>query len=312
MTTAMLLGAGQGGRLAPLTSFLPKPLVPVGLRPLLDRHLDALAALGVDSVAINASHLADRIDEHLRKRGRRAPRVELLREATPLDTGGGLLGARSMLEGQECFLVINADVLHGVALDDVLAFHRRSGAGATLVVRRAGRGEEEGYLTFDDRGGLAAVGGDRGGASWTFTGIHVLTPRVFDYLSSPGSLGAAYEGLLRDGVAVASYDGSDALWFDIGTPASYLAANRACARTEGSPQSGPAEYRRRDPVLVADSAEIGTGCTIGPNAVIGERASIGPDAQVSDSVVWPDTSVPAKTALDHCIVHPGGTLAVPR
>lgn len=226
VTAAMLLAAGGGTRLRPFTATRPKALMPVGGRPLLDRHLDALEMLGGDLAAINVSHLGDQIEDHLAAR-RRPPRVEIVREEAPQGTGGGLLGARALLEGGRRFLTINADIFHAIDLSEVLEAHDRAEADATLVVRRATPGEPQDALAIGGGGTVNGLG-EAGGAAvgWRFTGIHVLTPAVFDHLRSPGSLATGYEGLLAGGAKVMAHDAGETTWFDIGTPADYSAAKR--------------------------------------------------------------------------------------
>jgi mannose-1-phosphate guanylyltransferase len=311
MTAAMLMAAGYGNRLRPLTSVLPKPLVPVGLQALLDRHLDVLSDAGIGDVAINASHLADRIESHLALRSAATPAIHLLRERKPLGIGGGLLGARRILEGSDRFLVVNADVFHGIDLRGVLAAHERRDADAMLVVRRARAGEPADELSIR---GDAVVTGVPGTASadqrWRFTGIHVLTPAVFDFLSAPGDIVTAYRDLLRRDRKVVAYDCGDAAWFDVGSPASYLEANLAEARRSTVTPSAGAQWRLEGASLIAPSAKVGPGCVIGPATVIGPGATVGRGARLSNSVVWPAVEVAPGEVLERAIAYPGGTLVV--
>ena len=307
----MILGAGYGKRLRPLTELRPKPLVPVGLKPILEWHLDALLALGVDSVALNASHHADQIEGHVGGRAQRSPRVEVIREETPLGTGGGLLGARRLLGREAHFLVINADIFHTIDLGDAVEAHDRAEADATLVVRRVGPDEPQDELTIDANGRVTGISGMGGTATgWRFTGVHVLSPKVFDYLSAPGPLLTGYQGLLADGAKVLAHDCGDALWFDVGTPAEYLTANGAATQMASSRQPVFPGVEIIEPTLTGSSTEIGTGCVIGPWAVIGEHAAIGDGSTLSDCVVWPDVSISPGSVLQGCVAYPGGTLAV--
>lgn len=311
MTAAMLLGAGYGTRLRPLTEFQPKPLVPIGNRPLLAWHLDALDALGIQSVALNVSHLTEQVESYVAERKEGLPRVELIREDTPLGSGGGLLGAHRFLASESCFLVINADIFHAIDLENVLEAHDRTKADATLVVRRAGPKEPHDDIAID-RDGSVTGGSEREGATtgWRFVGIHALTPAVFEHLSTPGSLLAGYEGLLANGAKIMSYDCGKSTWFDIGTPANYLKASYAAIAA--GPQSPPSldGVEVIEPVLVHQSAEIAAGCSIGPLTAIGKGVSIGSGSQLSRSVAWPEVSVPPDSVLRGCIAHPGGILAV--
>src|SRR5262245_49395069 len=106
---AMILAAGRGERLRPLTERLPKPLVEAGGKPLIDWHLQRLAAAGIREAVVNVSHLADQIVAHLGDGGRHGMRIAFSREAEPLETAGGIANARALL-GAEPFLLVNSDI----------------------------------------------------------------------------------------------------------------------------------------------------------------------------------------------------------
>ena len=143
MRTALLLAAGYGTRLRPLTTHLPKALVPVADRPLLDYHFEALAQAGVRNVILNASHLPNHLAEDVRGPAGSNLEVVLSVESKPLGTGGGLTRVRGQLEHESAFLVINADTFHSVDLRRVVRHHVSSGADATLVLKAA-RGSAKG------------------------------------------------------------------------------------------------------------------------------------------------------------------------
>ena len=297
MNAAMLLGAGLGMRLRPLTNLRPKPLVPVGERPLLDWHLEALEALGVESATINVSHLGEQIERHARSRPEGRLSLRVIREAAPTGTGGGLLSARELLEGEDNFLVVNADIFHAIDLGKAIDAHREEEADATLVLRRAGPGEPRDDLSIDGDGLVTGIGpGGRASREWRFTGIHVLGGSVFGHLNAPGSLADAYGGLLASGARVLAHDCGDASWFDVGTPLGYLEANLAAIS--------------RSPSVVAESARLGPGCEVGPRVVIGAEARIGAGSRISEAVVWPGATVSPGATVRRAIVYPGGVMAV--
>ncbi len=296
-SAAMLLGAGYGTRLRPLTGLVPKPLVPVGLRPLLDRHISLLSSLGVTRAALNASHLADQLVAHVASSSPENVEIDVLVEERPLGIGGGLLGARRLLEREDRFLVLNTDVFHTIDLDSVMRSHDGRGADATLVVRRADAGEPADELTVDGDGVVTGVPGMGMPASgWKFAGIHVLTPGIFEYLDPAGAIFPAYRRLLAHGARVVAHVCEDVTWVDVGTPAGYLEANRMTAGSGA---------------LVAPSAKVGRGCVVGPGTVIGEGARIGAGARLTEAVVWPRTAVPPGAVLERAVAYPGGILRVP-
>ena len=146
---AFLLSAGLGTRLRPLTDRVPKCLVEVGGRPLLDRWLDALAAVGVDEVVVNTHHLADAVEEHVRGRVSSAPLVHLRHEPVLLGSAGTLVANRDFVEGEEMFLVLNCDNLTDFDLGLLVRAHRAGGAAATLAVFRAPDPTQCGVLELD-------------------------------------------------------------------------------------------------------------------------------------------------------------------
>lgn len=316
--SALLLAAGYGTRLRPLTTHLPKALVPVADRPLLDYHFEALAQARVRKVILNASHLAQHLAAWVRSAAGYGLEVVLsLERPEPLGTGGGLRRVRDLLEHEPAFLVINADSFHSVDLRRVVRHHARSGADATLVLRAAAGGAMADPISVDARGAVTAVPGMPGAAAprrWEFTGIHVLTPAILPFLPERGSIFAGYRGLLANSAHVGCFDASDAAWIDIGTPADYLAANLVAIQDEGTKSWAAAEVhpraRLRSPLLLGSGAQVEADCTLGPSAVIGHDAVISEECQVTHSVVWASVRLPPKRVLDHCIAHPSGTVHV--
>lgn len=314
--TAFLLAAGYGTRLRPLTTHLPKALVPVADRPLLDHHFEALAQAGVRKVILNASHLADHLAAYADSAGR-GLEVVLSVEPKPLGTGGGLRRVRGLLEHESAFLVINADSFHSLDLRRVVRDHVHSGADATLVLKATGGGETGDPIRVDARGAVTAVPGMPGAGvcrRWKFTGVHVLSPAILPFLPERGSIFAGYRGLLANSDCVRCFDASDAAWIDIGTPADYLAANLAAIRNAGTTSWAAAEVhpsaRLRSPLLLGSGAHVGARSSLGPSAVIGHRAVISEECRVAHSVVWASVRLPPATVLDHCIAHPSGIVHV--
>ena len=142
---AVLLAAGLGKRLRPITANTPKCLVEVGGRTLLDIWLDALAKAGVDDVLVNTHHLADQVGAHVRSRTT-APAVRLSHEPQLLGSAGTLLTNRDFLAGEDMFLVINADNLTDFDIGVLVDAHRASEAIATLTVFRSARPTECGIV----------------------------------------------------------------------------------------------------------------------------------------------------------------------
>ena len=217
---AMVLAAGLGVRLRPLTETRPKPLLEVDGRPLIDHVLDRLAAGGVRSVAVNAFYLADQLDQHLA--GRREPAITLVREPELLGIGGGLRNALPHL-GKEGFLAANSDTLWldgPVPVFERLAqiWDERTMDALLLMVPAAKAAQEEGLGDFFlDPAGRASIREHGQVAPYYYAGLQVMHPRLFE--SAPAGrfhMAPLWERALEAGRLWGMVH--DGPWFHVNTP----------------------------------------------------------------------------------------------
>ena len=230
---AMVLAAGLGTRLRPLTNDRPKALVEVGGETLLEITLRRLASFGIQEVIVNVHHFADMVAEYLRKNENFGLRIEISREDDVLlDTGGGLKKAAwFFLQGggaaHEPFVLHNVDVISKVDLGRMLRFHREHNALATLAVqhRKTSR-----YLLFDEQ---ARLSGRQTGAiqaemvrpaqrtsALAFSGIHIISPELLNMISEQGvfSIITTYLRLAGEGSRILGFDAGEYYWRDLGKP----------------------------------------------------------------------------------------------
>ena len=217
--TAMVLAAGLGTRLRPVTDHLPKPLIEVAGQTLLDHAIDRLAAAGVERVVVNLHYKSEMIAAQLARRSR--PRIELSREETLLETGGGVKRALPLLG--DFFFVVNGDILWLDGLTPTLrrladAFKPKK-MDAVLLLQRTvtaigyeGRGDY-----FLDPAGIPRRRGEREIAPYIFAGIQILHRRMFDGVDDTVfSLKRLYDRAEDAGrLAAIVHDGE---WFHVGTP----------------------------------------------------------------------------------------------
>lgn len=233
----MILAAGHGTRLAPVTDHLPKPLLPVPGGTVLDRAVAAVVAAGVAQIAVNTHHLGDRVAAHLAARDD-ADRFTICHEPEILGTGGALDGAREFLAGADRFLLHNGDVLSDVDLGPLLAEHRRTGALATLVLVDW---PAVNSVETDADGAVLNLAGkpfaSRGGKMLTYAGIGAFDRALLDDIG-PG-FSSLVDPLAR---AIAANPGSvrahvptDPGWSDLGTLARWLDACPTDAELEAGP-----------------------------------------------------------------------------
>jgi NDP-sugar pyrophosphorylase family protein len=226
---AMILAAGLGTRLRPLTDDRPKALVEINGRSFLELALARLRRFGVTEVIVNVHHFADKVVDYLHEHDSFGMRVEISREETLLDTGGGLKKAAwFFLEDgdDEPFLVHNVDVLSSIDLERMVQSHHERQALVTLAVQ--GRDTSR-YLLFDDRLQLRnpKTSPDQDGASQPaaqflplgFCGIHVLSPRIFRLMPEESifSIIPAYLRLAAQGERVMGFRADEYYWRDLGT-----------------------------------------------------------------------------------------------
>jgi N-acetyl-alpha-D-muramate 1-phosphate uridylyltransferase len=225
--TAMVLAAGLGTRLRPISDTVPKPLVEIGGQTLLDHAIDRLALVGVERVVVNAHYKADMVAAQLARRSR--PRIELSREAELLDTGGGVKQSLPLLG--EWFFVVNADVLwldsRDYALARLAAAFDPERMDAVLLLQRTvtAVGYDGNGDYFLDPLGTPRRRGEREIAPFLFSGLQLLHRRLFDGIAEPRfSLNRVYDR--ADGAGRLHAIVHDGEWFHVGTPEG-LAATRA-------------------------------------------------------------------------------------
>jgi mannose-1-phosphate guanylyltransferase len=224
---AMVLAAGLGTRLRPLTADKPKALVEVGGRTPLEITLTRLKEFGIREVIVNAHHFADKIAEYLRTNQNFGMHVEVSQEEVLLDTGGGLKKAGwFFLNQQEPFLLHNVDVISTVDFTRVLQAHKTRNALATLAVQER---DSSRLLLFDSelrlcgrRAGRDAppeiVRASENLTGLAFTGIHVISPQFLSMMTEDGvfSIIDVYLRLARSGQTVQGFRADEFYWRDLG------------------------------------------------------------------------------------------------
>lgn len=219
---AMILAAGKGERMRPLTLTTPKPLIPVAGVPLIEYHLGALARAGFTEVVINHAWLGEKIEAHVGNGERFGLQVTYSRETQPLETGGGIFQALKYL-GDEPFVVVNGDIWTDY---DFAALRRPLAGLAHLVLVPNPEHHPEGdFLLQDGQVQVPSTSVD----TLTYSGIAVLHPQLFaDSAAGAFKLAPLLRFAMRDGdVSGEQFDGH---WIDVGTPERLAATETLLAR----------------------------------------------------------------------------------
>jgi NDP-sugar pyrophosphorylase family protein len=307
----MLLTAGFGLRMLPLTRRLPKAALPVLGRPIALQILEQLAQIGIERVVLNLHHLPLRLRRLVEEaKGARLPEIFFTEEEKILGTAGGIGNAAHLLRGEGPILVRNSDFLADIDIPTLLERHRRSGMEATLVLAR----QRPGYSTveIDKEGRITAIPGRRGTDSgYLFTGCHIIEESVLERIPAEVSsdiVRDVYQDLSAKGV-LGSYI-HEGFWWEFGTPDLLLDGSQALIELDEGQRARIAccdPVRRLDSTIAAVGRDVKCHETAQLRAwvALGASSSIGESASVEESILMPGAVVGDGCRLKRAILAPG-------
>jgi NDP-sugar pyrophosphorylase family protein len=316
---AMVLAAGLGERMLPLSLTVPKPALPVLGRPLILEILRRLARYGVTSVAVNLHHLPRRLERVLQEApGLGVRRLHLSHEEKILGTAGGLRHAGRFLRGDGTILVRNSDFLSDVDILKAAMTHRSAGSLATLVLAPA----RPGYTVIDTgaAGRVLSIGGEpaadpakianRG----MFTGLHFIEEEVLDLIPGHGAsdiVRDVYRPLAAEGRLGSFFHGGH--WFDFGSPMDFLDASLGLLELAPEARAqllvtDPVRTIGRATVALGPGADLHGGVELRGRSVIGLAAMVGEGSAIEDSVILEEAWVGPGCHLRRVVVGPGTEL----
>ncbi|MEO8378420.1 MAG: sugar phosphate nucleotidyltransferase [Acidobacteriota bacterium] len=293
----MILAAGFGTRLRPVTYTLPKPMVPLCNRPLVAWAVESFLAADVRELVINLHHLPEPIERYLRAQYTAQAELHFSFEEQILGTGGAIRRVRSLLEHDEAFFLVNGDT---VQFPRWSALREALGDNLAALTLRHPPTHDRFTPVYLDGGQVTGFGSGRGDALM-FAGSHFIHSRIFRHLPEEEEFGIVdrvYQPLLAAGTeTLGGVIDEEPLWFDIGTPQRYLSASQAMleamVRGELTPPDG--SHVEGDS-LVHHSARGASS-----RSILGERTVL--HGEVRDSIVWDDCTIDG--TLDRCIVAHG-------
>jgi mannose-1-phosphate guanylyltransferase len=319
---ALILAGGEGTRLRPLTSTIPKPVVPLVDRPFISYMIEWLRGHGVDDVILSCGVMADGVRSVLGDGAALGVRLRYLEEPTPLGTGGALKFAEHMLDRR--FLMLNGDVLTDIDLTAQLSQHEQTGARGTLaliavddpsaygLVRRNADHSVSEFVEKPDP--------DQIDTNLVSAGAYVLEREVLEGVGPAGTnisiereVFPALVGNGLFGYAATGY------WLDIGTPERYLqatfdilegnveteAGRRVADAGSALVEEATVDGRPVAPVVVGPGSTVGRGAVVGGRTVLGSGVTIGEDAHIERSVLLDGCKVGAGSHVSYSIVASG-------
>lgn len=323
---AVILSGGQGTRLRPLTSTMPKPAVPMVNKPMLWYQIDWLRGHGVTDIVMSMGYKADGLRAAIDGAGHEGISITWVEEPEPLGTAGAIKFAEEHLEDR--FIVLNGDTLTDFDLSAEIAQHATTGARATLALVPVEDATAYGVVLTDADKRVEAFlekpsAEEAPPDPRINAGAYVLERDVIEAI--PGGVNQSFEndvfpGLVGNGIY--AYD-ADGYWLDLGTPERYVQATRDLV--DGTVHSYLEELRDADgnvihesvdldgveltaPVVIGAGATFGSGSRVGPYSVIGDRVEIGADSSVENSVVMEESRLATGANVTDAIVGPSVSL----
>ena len=322
---ALILAGGEGTRLRPMTSTMPKPVIPLVGRPFIGYMIEWLRGHGVDDVIMSCGFMAEGVRAVLGDGERHGVRLRYVEEPKPLGTGGALKFAEDLLD--ERFYMLNGDVLTDMNLTAQLAQHERTGARATLALIAVEDPSAYGLVRLDGdqavteflekpSAGEEPAAGD-GGLDLINAGAYILERSVLDVIAPAGTNSSiereVFPVLVGEGLY--GYE-SEGYWLDVGTPDRYLQGTfdilEGIVRTEIGERLGDAQRALADgahvegrvvpPALVGPGCRIAAGAIVGGRTVLGAGVEVGEGAHIETSVVLDGSRIGARTTIRASIV----------
>ncbi len=281
---AMILAAGLGTRLRPLTQRRPKALVPVANVPVIDRVIQYLRRQGTHEIIANAHHHHKLMTRHL-DRGQGIP-VEIRVEPKILGTGGGIKNTEDFW-GPQSFVVINGDILTDIDLTPALARHRERGDLVTLILHRR---RPFNQIQIDEHFNVKDIAGQNRPGRLAFTGIHIIRPELLEYIPQGrfSNIIDCYKALIAQGKPVRAYVSGGHYWRDIGSTRSYFLANKEALGDKA--------------FLVAAGCRIHDSARLRGWAVMDKGSRIEEGAEVERSVLWEGVRVKREVRVVDSVV----------
>ena len=305
---AMILAAGIGSRLRPLSTIRPKPLFPIYATPLLGMLITQLRETGVKDIVVNSHHLNGHMVSYLEKNTPSELTITHSYEPDLLGTAGALKKVEDSWNDSP-FIVTNGDIIHTIDLKAAYRHHIESGNLATLVLHDYPRYNQ---VEIDDRGTILGIREQRvqkSSAAITrkvaFTGIHIISPQLLEAIPSHRYVDIIpiYLQLIARGEKVCGYQVNNHYWLDIGTPHDYH-------RIHQDIQNSKNTFHDAFALTLAekDSLTMETGTILDGYTALGNSVTIGKNCTIKNSILWDEVKINDELTIEGCIIGDGVTV----
>ena len=317
---ALFLAGGMGTRLQPLTDKLPKPMVPIMNKPLLERTMLNLKKCGISEVVISTCYHPEYIKDYFENGTKLNLKIHYIVEDTPMGTGGAIKKAEAYFK--EPFVVFNSDILSDIDLKKMMDFHKSKHVLATIAVTEVKDPSMYGVIEYDTNGyALSFKEKPKLGQTLSKSinaGIYIFEPEIFKEIAGNRAVSIEKEifpKLLEEAKKIGVYK-SHCYWMDIGTIKKYIQAHKdiiagKCKLVDchfnkenislGKNVKIHPEAKIIGPAYIGDNVTIAANVTI-KNSVIGNNVSIAEESYITGSVLWKDVSIGKNVTLANSIV----------
>ena len=318
---ALFLAGGFGTRLQPLTNDLPKPMVPIMTKPLLEQNMLKLKEHGVDEVILCTHFHHEKIEDYFGDGSQLGLKIHYVREDEPLGTGGAIKNAEEFFD--DTFIVFNSDILTDIDITNMLQFHKEKKAAVTIAATHVDNPSAYGVIeynsesyieSFTEKPQLSEIK-----SAYINAGIYIFEPQVLKEIPAHKNVSIereTYPLLLQKKYSMAIYK-SDAYWMDIGTIEKYIEAhqdvlNKKCRLTYDN-EFYPEKYIGKntvisptakifEPVHIGENVTIEAFATIGPHTVIGDDCKVGIHSSVVNSILWNEMEVGEFSTIKNMVI----------
>lgn len=297
---AMILAAGYGTRLRPLTYSVPKPMVPICNRPLIGYAVENFIRFGVDEIIVNLHHLPEILEKYLTTTYGDQVKFHFSFEPEILGTGGGMRKVRSLLETEQDFFLVNGDTIQLPPYQKLQEARRGKNAMAALTLRHPPQGDRFTAVWFAE-GVITGFAKNGVGEPLMFSGSHLISSRIFRHLPDKefsGIVDEVYIPLIASGKETVAAVVDDGPWFDIGTPQRYISAARGVLDMTLKGEIPVVAGSK----IVRDSVVHGTAsaASSATRSSIGARSSV--RGEIRDCIIGEDCRITGGAVLERCIV----------
>jgi mannose-1-phosphate guanylyltransferase/phosphomannomutase len=315
---AVILAGGQGVRLRPLTTKIPKPMVPIMNSPFLQIMLDNLKFHGIQEIIMTIGYLPDRIKEYFEDGRHMDMSIEYVLEESPMGTAGAVKNVESSLDGT--FLVLNGDIVTDLDLESMIKFHRENESKVTIFLNEVEDTSSFGVVEIDATAKvirfLEKPEPGETDSKRINGGIYLIEPDIMDqvpvgefYMFERG----LFPKLLKNDVPVYGFVATP-YWVDVGTHSNYFKVNidmangdyiqpgEASRKKNANGIAMSTSVRIHGSLILGDNCEIGSNVVINGTVILGNRTRIGNGTVINECILWQDVVISDNVTMNGCII----------